>query len=174
MNLSEAVKESLWHIDAQFEEEGWDQPPRLLMVLPDALGIELKPLPGWDMVVPEAGSAQRALTGMVHAYDLMPVDLLRVGIPTNLFALAFVSEGWSLSVDKNDEAAAAAALKAGEEHTVHTDPHRVEVRVLYLQPVAGERAMLMHERDGVVEMTGGSKGGEIPRLLGDLMTALTR
>jgi hypothetical protein len=44
----------------------------------------------------------------------------------------------------------------------------------YLQPVAGEPATLMHERDGVVELLDGRAGGEIPRLLAELVAALTR
>jgi len=180
LNVAEVVKESLWHLDAELEKEGWDAPPRLLMMLPTTvedvgLAIQIKPLTGWDVVVPMANSAQRALGAMVHVYAEMPTELLRGGIPENLFALAFVSESWMLKVDYKDEGAAASALKAGREHKINEDSRRVEARVIYLQPVGGPSAMLMHERDGVVELQeGDTAGGEIPRLLAELVAALTR
>jgi hypothetical protein len=118
LDVNEIVREALWHLDAEFETEDHDQPPRLLMVLPtpvkDVGGvIEVKPLFGWEECAPLARSAQSALGAMVHAYASMPKDLLRSGVPANLFALAFVSEAWMLTAPKDDEAGIEAARKAG-------------------------------------------------------------
>ena len=173
--VQEAVVECLWHLDEAMEQRGWDEPSHLLMVrttMTDEKGyVLMEPVFGWHRFAAAGQSPQEALAMVAAAYGSMPQDLLLAGIPSDLFGVAFVTEGWSISAPLDD---AAALIEEVDGARVQDLPNRVEIRMVYLQPVAGEPVLLQHERDGLVEIVDGAHAGAVPRLLEKVVAAMTR
>ena len=178
--INKATKEALWHVDAELEKGGWDQPPQLWLAIKHPLGegvnaVELKPMPGWDYVWSRLPNIQGALAVMLQSAKAYPKSLKPYTFPgiERLFGLVLAVEAWVLEVNKDDPDAEAKEEMA-KAHTIHNHPDKVETRTIYLCPVDGQGAMLAHEREGVPRMIDdGDHRGEVPRLLKELNQALT-
>lgn len=177
MNSSEEMAaimtEALWHIDAETEKEGWDQPPQLYAVAispaQDGMGvIALQPAAGWEACKRVTESAAEALDAMAHVLAAASKELLSETYP-DVYGFAFVTEAWMLRGPKVDGEIPAELMQVGYEHKIHLHPDRFEVRFTYFVSKDGKVAALNHERDGIVQEIkhGGpiSLGGSIPTLL---------
>jgi len=173
------VREALWHVDAEMEQGGWDQNAQLWMVVvtagPGEDVVGFVPLFGWDQVAEQAPDMQAALRLLTTVYEGMPAELkANMLSESTMFGVAFASEAWLLRIDQENQEHVRAVA---DVHAIHTDPDRVEVRIIHLAPLDGPAAMLQHERDGIVQLhdemdTNFHASGEIPRLLAKLNKAL--
>jgi hypothetical protein len=151
--------EDQWHIIATDLERslnavGWDQPPRLLLILEanraflDSLAGDGHPelaeapaastnlvaqveLP--DEVLHNFGVALPMLAHFMHEHlPLGAVPLKNASMGHHVAAVAVVSEGWGVHADKDDPAAWEELEKAAEKRELHQHPNRREERLVFL------------------------------------------
>jgi hypothetical protein len=195
--------EVLWHVDAKAEEIGWDNAaPQLYAVLihrppaeiamalareagapADADGLqvalfELDQLPGWPLVLDRSPSTASAINMMAMCVEQMPA-VLRTSMYDldKLYGLVLVSEAWMVRSIEIDEAERQGVLAKARSHHLDEHPDRIEVRMTYCVSKAGTMSLLMHERDGIAEITTGERAarmqGAMPTVLRRLVEALT-
>jgi hypothetical protein len=182
--IDKIMAETLWHIDAQVEEMGWDQDAALFAVLvgevEEGVGvIELKPAPGWNVCLQYTEDPKKALQALGLILSRTPDSLRKETYPPeHLYGLVFVTEAWMLRAPLGTEPQMPADYEvAARNHTVSTHPDRVETRFLYCVSTRGDVAALNHERDGIVEAFDPDKGnfdGQVPDLLHALIKELTK
>lgn len=166
-DLDAIMAETLWHIDAEADKDGWDQRPELYAILTnpvtDGVGvIELKPAPGWDQCLDANPDPPRALEILTRLLRIAPKELKRGAIACDrLYGLALVVEVWMLRATSVKEVFAAADIS---KH-----PNRIETRFIYCMSAEGKLVALNHEREGIVQRIDNDSvtilDGAIPELL---------
>jgi hypothetical protein len=147
-----AALESLYSLDAEMEEQGWDQPARLYAVTLSTEGFDL----GGDLTA-FALSLHRAPLGLLE--DENPADWLpyladrfaRLVFVAreDMFGWLLVVEGWMVHGDVRDQERTERIVRAAEENQLGRLDERVQTRSLMLQTTE-HQVSLVHERDGIV------------------------
>lgn len=160
-SVDQIMAETLWHIDAEAEDRGWDRSAELYVVRvhplpPEAhmeLGvIELQPIPGWQMCLDHAPNPEEALIVLCALLSEAPWELIHdIYPPGSVYGAVIVTE----------------AL-AGP----------AEFRFTYCVSLTGWMSALNHERDGIAQAYDGhTEAGfdmRLPRLLTHLLGELTQ
>jgi hypothetical protein len=165
------VHEALWQVDGELEQGGWDQDPRLFLVMADdaqrlagfvrsmtgreldagqavGTGIALAELTPFGQLVQQAGGdVPTALMVMGQALRQAIGSRPRPG-PPFAYGAVLTAEAWML----RDADQHVAALERGDDVKIAEHPHRVEVRMTSFVGRDGHQAMLVHERDGIAEL----------------------
>ena len=187
-NIDKAATEALWHIDARAEEEGWDQPPALLLVKVKPVGrledtemflsaLDVSLFTGWPAVVERYEDIKDMLSLVVFVMGQFPKELRGPLVDLDhLYGLALVSETWTVNTDTKDKAEVAhlqGRLDAGDR--ISDMENRVESRMVFLTTMEGHSTMLTHERDGVAKIIAPSQeGAQITGSVPALLTKLIR
>lgn len=167
-HIDDIMAETLWHIDAEMDKEGWDLEPELYAVLTNPITegvgvIELKPVLGWRMCLAMDPDPQQALATFASILQTAPSQLKEGILPADrLYGVAFVTEAWLLRTTPQEF-----TEFAGQDLSAH--PNRIETRFIYCMSTEGKLVALNHERDGIVQLIDRngtlSLGGVIPELL---------
>lgn len=176
------LRDAMWHMDAQLECQGWDQPAQLwLVVRQDGTNqsvVGMVPMPGWQFALDNTDNLQAALMVMRMTLDSAPADLLASLPLRHLYGVGLSTEAWMLRSKDNNTALSAEHRRVANERRIHKHKDRVEIRLLHVAPVMGEPMSLVHERGGVAEIAAGdgdaqfAMGGAVVDLLMDLASIL--
>lgn len=175
--VAKQVREALWHVDAQLEEHGWGQASQLwaVSVMEGEVmrSIIMFPLPGWEQVRAQAPSHEACLAFLADMYARMPQTLKKKVSPGSLFGLAFSSEAYMLRYQGSQEELDKLQESLRERDvSIGKSPDMIETRMVYLVPLDGPPAMLLHERDGIAELHEDDAEGDVATLLARLVQAL--
>jgi hypothetical protein len=149
MAICKALTEVLWHLDEKREDRGWDVQPDLWTLHQESLtaGADLivaREFPGFEVAQALTGYSFGSLKSLIFVLGEISDDSRRKLIPNDhIVGVVLVEEAWSV-MKPADEPDPVGSLA---DH-----PNRVEYRMCWLQTLTGERAVLIHERDGIARL----------------------
>lgn len=171
----ETSRIALERLDERLEEDGWDQPPKLFLVMrgDEQLGgatfsaVAFMEMPGWDMILAMAGEPAAALDTFAATLETGQLQKVLPDMP-KLYGVAFSAESWIL---KSRAKTLAEANRIAADRQIHRHPDRLEARAIILAPIIGEQLLLTRFRGDSVDVTPGPEG-RFAKYLGRIASAL--
>lgn len=160
--LAKAYLEMAYNIDSEIGVDGWDQPPRLMVLRVrgrtsqqgmEALVVDGTHVPEFHTLVSQymeqGGRMHHALLHAADAWQRMvQLPLFRTLNMDDVQGIALIHEGWALFRPPDDDKAKE-YQQASSSRQVHVHPDRVEVRMVHIAGPDGLRVSLNAPRDGV-------------------------
>jgi hypothetical protein len=164
----------LARLEADLEEAGWDEPPRLFTVQRQLAPPELLPATGLDgflLALEQFGPHLGGMDGpgMARAIESL-AGLIKDGFPApaELLGWVLVHEAWLITTTDPNEFGEVA--EAAGQHRINQHPKRVEIRMVVAVDRSGTAYQLMRQRGAEPELL--IDDGRNYQLLGDLPAAL--
>lgn len=149
------LRELLWHIDGEIERIGWGVPPVLaLVVVPHEEQVKLRTVPGYEMALDSLGDSGDAIAAIANVFTEVPPAIKSAWFDGDIgIAEGVVFIGEAIMLRREDMAT---LFPPALEIVSH--PLSVKVRVTTLVTRSGSTHVLVHERDGIAQL---SEVGEV-------------